>query len=55
MSGARLVCLRLVPEFEPHGVLMAFDELGERVAEEKVVPDFRLTEGWRGADRGDFE
>jgi hypothetical protein len=28
---------------------MAFDELGERVAEEKVVPDFRLTEGWRGA------
>jgi hypothetical protein len=33
---------------------MAFDELGERVAEEKVVPDFRLTEGWRGAGSRGF-
>ena len=51
------VCLRLVPdEYEPHGVLMAFDELGDCVAEEKVVPDFRLTEGVaRGWIEGDFE
>lgn len=51
------VCLRLVrDEYEPHGVLMAFDELGDCVAEEKVVPDFRLTEGVaRGWIEGDFE
>lgn len=51
------VCLRLVPdEYEPHSVLMAFDELGDCVAEEKVVPDFRLTEGVaRSWIEGDFE
>ncbi len=51
------VALRIVPdEYEPHALLMAFDELGECVAEERVVPDFRLTEGVaRSWIEGDFE
>lgn len=51
------VSLRIVPdEYEPHAVLMACDELGERIAEERVVPDFRLTESVaRSWIEGDFQ
>ena len=48
---------RLVPdEYEPHALLTAHDELGEQVAEERVVADFRLTEGVaRSWIEGDFQ
>lgn len=51
------VSLRLVPdEYEPHALLTAHDELGEQVAEERVVADFRLTEGVaRSWIEGDFQ
>ncbi len=38
------VTLDVVPdEFEPYALLAAFDESGERVAQEKVMADFKLT------------
>ena len=38
------VTLDIVPdEYEPYALLAAFDESGERVAQEKVMPDFKLT------------
>lgn len=51
------VSLRLVPdEYEPHALLVAHDELDEVVAEERVVPDFRLTEQVaRSWIEGDFQ
>lgn len=51
------VSLRLVPdEYEPHALLTAHDELGEQLAEERVVADFRLTEGVaRSWIEGDFQ
>ena len=51
------VSLRLVPdEYEPHALLTAHDEIGEQVAEERVVADFRLTEGVaRSWIEGDFQ
>lgn len=51
------VSLRLVPdEYEPHALLTAHGELGEQVAEERVVADFRLTEGVaRSWIEGDFQ
>lgn len=42
---------------EPHGLLTACDENGEWVAEERVAPDFRLTEAaaraWMNSRRGE--
>mgnify|MGYP001189952214 FL=1 len=51
------VSLRLVPdEYEPHALLTAHDELGELIAEERVVADFRLTEAVaRSWIEGDFQ
>lgn len=38
------VTLDVVPdEYEPHALLAAFDDGGERVAQERVLPDFKLT------------
>ena len=43
-SGRVLVTLDIVPdEFDPHALLAAQDEFGERLAQVKVRPDFRLT------------
>jgi hypothetical protein len=43
-SGRVLVTLDIVPdEFDPHALLAAHDEFGERLAQVKVRPDFRLT------------
>jgi hypothetical protein len=43
-SGRVLVTLDIVPdEFDPHALLAAQDEFGERIAQVKVRPDFRLT------------
>ena len=39
-----LVTLDIVPdEFDPHALLAAQDEFGERLAQVKVRPDFKLT------------
>ena len=45
LDGCRWeVTLDVVPdEYEPHALLAAVDDGGERVAEEKVLPDFKLT------------
>ena len=43
-SGRVLVTLDIVPdEFDPHALLAAQDEFGERLAQVKVRPDFKLT------------
>ena len=43
-SGRVLVTLDIVPdEFDPHALLAAQDEFGERIAQVKVRPDFKLT------------
>ena len=43
-SGRVLVTLDIVPdEFDPHALLAAQDEFGERIAQVKVRPDFRLS------------
>lgn len=43
-DGQWEVTLDIVPdEYEPYALLAAFDESGEQVAQERVVPDFRLT------------
>jgi hypothetical protein len=43
-SGRVLVTLDIVPdEFDPHALLAAQDEFGERLAQVKVRPDFRLS------------
>ncbi|MFL6677079.1 MAG: hypothetical protein ACJ8IK_01955 [Burkholderiaceae bacterium] len=43
-AGRVLVTLDIVPdEFDPHALLAAQDEFGERLAQVKVRPDFRLT------------
>ena len=45
-SGRVLVTLDIVPdEFDPHALLAAQDEFGERIAQVKVRPDFKLTLG----------
>lgn len=37
--------LDVVPdEYEPHALLSAIDESGERIAQERVLPDFKLTQ-----------
>lgn len=45
LGGSRWeVTLDVVPdEYEPHALLAAVDDNGERVAQERVVPDFKLT------------
>lgn len=45
LGGSRWeVTLDVVPdEYEPHALLAAVDEGGERVAQERVLPDFKLT------------
>jgi hypothetical protein len=50
------VTLEIVPdEYEPYAVLVAFDASGEQVAQERVMPDFRLTEAAaRAWIKGDF-
>jgi len=47
--------LEVVPdEYEPHALLSAIDENGERIAQERVLPDFKLTQAtaraWIEAD-----
>jgi len=43
-AGRVLVTLDIVPdEFDPHALLAAQDEFGERLAQVKVRPDFKLT------------
>jgi hypothetical protein len=56
-SGRVLVTLDIVPdEFDPHALLAAQDEFGERIAQVKVRPDFKLTMGsataWIEAEYG---
>ena len=49
-NGRVLVTLDIVPdEFDPHALLAAQDEFGERIAQVKVRPDFRLTQASAGA------
>jgi len=49
-DGRVLVTLDIVPdEFEPHALLAARDEFGERIAQVKVRPDFKLTMASAGA------
>ena len=45
LGGSRWeVTLDVVPdEYEPHALLAAVDDGGERVAQERVLPDFKLT------------
>ena len=43
-SGSLRVTLDIVPdEDEPHALLAAFDEVGERLAQVRVRPDFKLS------------
>ncbi len=54
-SGRVLVTLDIVPdEFDPHALLAAQDEFGERLAQVKVRPDFKLSmasaAAWIAAD-----
>jgi hypothetical protein len=43
-SGRVLVTLDIVPdEFDPHALLAAQDEFGDRLAQVKVRPDFKLS------------
>ena len=45
-SGSLRVTLDIVPdEDEPHALLAAFDEVGERLAQVRVRPDFKLSSG----------
>jgi hypothetical protein len=55
-EGEWEVTLEIVPdEYEPYAVLVAFDAGGEQVAQENVMPDFRLTEAAaRAWIKGDF-
>ncbi len=54
-SGSLRVTLDIVPdEDEPHALLAAFDEVGERLAQVRVRPDFKLScasaEDWVAAE-----
>ena len=55
-EGEWEVTLEIVPdEYEPYAVLVAFDADGEQVAQERVMPDFRLTAAAAQAwIKGDF-